>query len=969
MPLPVDFGSVFESSPTASGVLDRDLRWVAVNKAYLVAVSAAREELLGHTVDEWLAHAGAAGAASLRLLRESCQRVLSTRREDVLVRVSFPRSGGSPLAEEQARGLRTCRVTHTPVLGSTGEVDFILQQVVDCTGPAAFTARGSGDENVAATALPRGGADRGGFAGDPHHLVSLFDQAPGFLAFFRGPELILELANPAFRKLVGDRDLVGKPARQVLPDLGGEDGFVVLQRVLASRAPFVAREMKLSLRATDDRPMERYVDFVARPIHDDEGNPVGMFVLGHDVTEGKRHELERQATEQVLRASEDRYRTLFATIDEGFCVIEMLYDADGRPVDYRYLETNPAFAAHTGLENASGRTIRELVPELDESWFRIYGEVARTGIPVRVENPAPAMGRWFEVFASRIGEPHLRHVVVIFKDITERKAAEAALRASEAQAREARDRAVRERLLLDAVLEAAPVGIIVADANGRLLRMNPANARLWGAAPHSEGIEGYGEWKGWWADNGPRHGQRVQAQEWAMARALRGHTVLDDVVDIEPFEPSGGRRTILNSGAPVRDAEGRIVGAVVAQMDITGRVAAENAMRMAQARAAEAEVAMRRAAEEERERLHALFTQAPVAIAIVSGPDYTIELANPLVCRLWGRTAEQLLNRPVFEALPEAAEQGFPQLLDEVRRTGVPFVGNEVPARFARLENGALEDVYLNFVYQPLRNREGQVDGIMALATDVTEGVRSRQRVEALRAEAEQAVRLRDEFLSVASHELKTPLTSLTLKLQSSARLIDRSGGAEDSERGAVEFMRRQVRRLSDLVNDLLDVSRISSGRLTLELERVNLSELVGEITSRFEVEATRAGCTIDVATAPDVVGTWDRLRLEQVLTNLLTNAIKYGAGKPIHVELEQDGGRAKLIVRDAGIGIAPEALGRIFGKFERAVSDRHYGGLGLGLFITHQIVEAMGGTIGVETELGHGATFKVELPLSPPAG
>jgi signal transduction histidine kinase len=234
---------------------------------------------------------------------------------------------------------------------------------------------------------------------------------------------------------------------------------------------------------------------------------------------------------------------------------------------------------------------------------------------------------------------------------------------------------------------------------------------------------------------------------------------------------------------------------------------------------------------------------------------------------------------------------------------------------------------------------------------------------------AQEAVRLRDDFLSIASHELKTPLTPLGLKLQAMARLADSKQGEELSRRLArdLESMRRQVKRLSDLINELLDVARISSGRMKLELEQVELAGLVREVASRFELEAERAGGKLDVHLDGPLTGRWDRLRLEQVVTNLLSNALKYGPGKPIQVRLEASPELARLTVRDEGIGIEPEHLARIFEKFERAVSDRHYGGLGLGLYITRQIVNALGGRIVVESRPQQGTLFTVELPLRGP--
>jgi signal transduction histidine kinase len=183
-----------------------------------------------------------------------------------------------------------------------------------------------------------------------------------------------------------------------------------------------------------------------------------------------------------------------------------------------------------------------------------------------------------------------------------------------------------------------------------------------------------------------------------------------------------------------------------------------------------------------------------------------------------------------------------------------------------------------------------------------------------------------------------------------------------------VRVAQRQVRKLADLIRDLLDVSRLVHGKLSLNLEDVDLAALAREVTAGLAPEAARVGCAVEVHAAGALVGRWDRLRLEQVLTNLLTNAMKYGSGQPIRVDVRAEGGGAVLVVRDQGIGIETEHLGRIFGRFERAVSERHYGGLGLGLFITEQIVRALGGTIAVESQPGQGATFRVHLPPGGPS-
>ncbi|WP_426756793.1 ATP-binding protein [Myxococcus sp. Y35] len=232
--------------------------------------------------------------------------------------------------------------------------------------------------------------------------------------------------------------------------------------------------------------------------------------------------------------------------------------------------------------------------------------------------------------------------------------------------------------------------------------------------------------------------------------------------------------------------------------------------------------------------------------------------------------------------------------------------------------------------------------------------------------DAQAAVRLRDEFLSVASHELKTPLTSL--KLQHG--LIDRAMGEDCREKvqPRLATAMRQVQRLSALVESLLDVSRISLGRLALEPSDVDLGQAVRDAVDRLEEVFTQAGCPVRVEVPGPLPGRWDSLRLDQVLVNLLTNAAKYGAGRPVLVEASSDGEESvRVSVRDEGIGIAAEDLPRLFGRFERAVSDRHYGGLGLGLYISRQIVDAMGGRIEVESQPGAGSIFTVRLPRGGP--
>ncbi len=228
----------------------------------------------------------------------------------------------------------------------------------------------------------------------------------------------------------------------------------------------------------------------------------------------------------------------------------------------------------------------------------------------------------------------------------------------------------------------------------------------------------------------------------------------------------------------------------------------------------------------------------------------------------------------------------------------------------------------------------------------------------------QESVRLRDEFLSIASHELRTPLTSLQLQVSGLRRNLAKAPLPPERLAAKVATIDHQVERLGKLVESLLDVSRAAAGPLLLETTDVDLAQLVREVAAGFDAALAAAGCRLELSLEEGVVGRWDRMRLAQVITNFISNALKYGPGAPVEVTVAARAGRAVLTVRDHGIGIAPADQRRLFQRFARAVSPEHYSGLGLGLWIVRVLVEAMGGKVAVESQPGAGSTFTVELGL-----
>ncbi|QRK07689.1 AAA family ATPase [Archangium violaceum] len=349
---------------------------------------------------------------------------------------------------------------------------------------------------------------------------------------------------------------------------------------------------------------------------------------------------------------------------------------------------------------------------------------------------------------------------------------------------------------------------------------------------------------------------------------------------------------------------------------------------------------------------------------------------------------KERLLRELMELDPPTWDSPAP--LAHVLRTGQPLLFEEVNETVLRETNAGREERFFDIV-RKLSLRSGMIVPLVArgktlgaiLFASATTGRRygeaelnlaqelARRAAVCidnarLYSESQEAIQLRDDFLSVAAHELYTPITSLRLSVQGLLRRGD-SNLPQPLTRG-IQSAEAQTRRLARLVEELLDVTRIQAGRLHLHLEEVELSTVVREVTERLRESLTRAHCPLSLHLQDGVVGRWDRTRLEQVVTNLLSNALKFAADKPIAISIERDADLARLRVRDQGIGIAPDRLPYVFDRFERAVPVDHYGGLGLGLHIVREIVMALGGSVRVESEPGVGTTFTVELPCQGPA-
>jgi PAS domain S-box-containing protein len=389
----------------------------------------------------------------------------------------------------------------------------------------------------------------------------------------------------------------------------------------------------------------------------------------------------------------------------------------------------------------------------------------------------------------------------------------------------------------------------------------------------------------------------------------------------------------------IRDDDGRLVGYSKVTRDLTERRQAQEVLRQS----------------EQRFRL-LLESVQDYAIYMVD-LDGRVVTWNAGAARVKGYTARDIIGRHV--SVFYTAED---------REAGACERELKVAAEDGRLELEGWRvrqdgtQLWASVVITAMRDAHGVLVGFAKVTRDLTERRRAEQ--ERLRlAQTQEALRLRDEFVSIAAHELRTPLTALQLGLQGLSR---QANGWTDAVTKRLSRSIRSAERLAQLVESLLDVTRISHGRLQLHRSRFDLTEVAREVVDRLHDAAVHASCTLTVELDGSIVGEWDRLRTEQILINLLGNAFKYAANAPVRLAVKRAAESAVIEVEDQGPGIPEADLDRIFGRFERATSHPPQGGLGLGLYVTQELVRAHGGTVHVQNRATGGLSFTVHLPLEP---
>ncbi len=433
---------------------------------------------------------------------------------------------------------------------------------------------------------------------------------------------------------------------------------------------------------------------------------------------------------------------------------------------------------------------------------------------------------------------------------------------------------------------------------------------------------------------------------------------------IENLEDFSYDHRVVRADGPVRifHARGRVIvgpdGTPIRMLgtgqDVTESRRAEAALRNATeyaAKQASAEAAAR--------HLNRVFAQAPVVIAVLKGSDHTFELANASALELLG--AADVLGKNVKEVVSDDVLTAFGSLLDNVYTTGEPFVGRELPARFPGGPEAATR--YFNFVFQPLSD-EAEVYGVLVVATEVTDLVGARIKAEQAQNEAMGASRAKSDFLARMSHELRTPLAAIIGYGELLADGI--TGPVNEEQKKQLMRIRWSANHLLSIIDEILTLARMEAGKERVDAHDVEVPQLLESVASMAEPLAAAKGLRFNLDLQPDEITVMtDPVKLRQVLLNLISNAVKYTDSGAITLSSHAADGQVHFHVDDTGIGVSPEHIEKIFEPFWQVeqTTTRRAGGTGLGLAVTREFVDLLGGSISVESEVGRGSSFRVTLP------
>jgi PAS domain S-box-containing protein len=801
------------------------------------------------------------------------------------------------------------------------------------------------------------------------YYTPLFEalSASSYLIKSDAPRYTIVAVTPQILTLTGlaKADLVGRGIFEAFPsnpadpaDTGEANLRTSFHHVLQYKVPHQLPIQRYDVAGGDGSFEERYWRAENRPVFGPDGEIAYIIHSTEDITDQvKRDEREEKHNElqrayQQLEESEQKYRCLFESIDQGFCVVEVLYDTDGAPSDHLILEINPMFEKQTGIKDAEGKKASEVIPGMEKLWTEMYHKVAVSGKAIRFVEESPAQGKWYDAYCFKIGDKESRKVALLFADITEQKKADAMLRESEQFAR--------------ILFQTSPAAMLIYTGDEMLLQ--DANQKMLELLGNDSSIIG----KSIFETMPTLKKSSIQSQYNEVRATGQAH------------KEYAGRVELLKRGQsywgyfdytyePLRNADGDVYGVICTAMDVTEQVLARQALE-------DSEAALRN------------------AVMLAELGTWTMDVETGVMifskrqAELWG-----------FDSLETTAEEAISRIIEEDReRVTKAFYGALQPGSGGRYEAEyevanpkTKEQIIIRALGQVFYDTEGKAVAIAGTTQDITV---QRQTQAALEAQVQQrtaelaetvnALNLTnkelkrsnqslEEFAYAASHDMKEPIRKIhffTERIKS--RLINALGEEDLRFFGRVEAA---TQRMSTLIDDLLTYSHISK-EVNFQ-EAVDLNHTLQLVLEDMEliIEDKKAAIVVDLL--PTIQG--HRRQLQQLFENLIGNALKYGkpdvppaitvisklvTGKEMGLRLssdEMDKPFHLIAIRDDGIGFAQGDAERIFNVFTRLHGMAEYKGTGIGLSIARKVVENHCGYIWAESNAGEGSTFFVLLPMN----
>jgi two-component system sensor histidine kinase VicK len=833
--------------------------------------------------------------------------------------------------------------------------------------------------------------------GDPENWPSALKHSVGTMLSLSFPMLIcwgkdyIQLYNDKFRPINGETkhpQAMGGSARDTYAEIWDSIGPMFEQVMQGQSLGFPDFKVVLHRNGYDE---DCYFDFSYSPIKDEQDIINGVLVICVETTERVKaikelseSNLQQQLLNQEISTANIQSLITRRHLEDSEAKLDQVIDLLPAAItvligpDLIIERTNPSNLAYwqKTKEQTFGKRLLDVLPELaDQPFPGQLKHVLETGETVIVYegevNLELVDGSISTTYVDYSYQPLTDRdgqrigVLVMSNDVTEKVVSRRMLEASEEELQSMNEElaATNEELsqtvdkLQDSeqqirgLIENAPFPIaLYIGREMRIAQANQAIIEVWGKGPDVIG-ETYHSLL-----------PELEAQDI--------YAILDDVYTTgTPFNGRNARVDLTINGelrtfyfnysfTPLFNKDGQVYGILNTAADVTDLVLAKQMV------------------EQSEENFRNMIIQAPVAMCLLSGPEHIIDLANTAMLEIWGKPVAEVMNKPVWDALPDAKEQGLEAIMSAVYQTGEPFVANEQPVSLIRF--GEPDIVYQNFVYQPYYDSEGNILGVLAISVDVTEQVLARQKIELSEAELQitkkqleaeleadkQLQQQKDGFIGMASHELKTPLTSLSAIIQVANAKLKNS---EDAFlRGAMEKASTQVKRMNNLINGFLNISRLESGKILIDKSDVDLDVLIKEIVAEFELTVSTHTFKLDLCES--VVVHADRDKIGSVISNLLSNAVKYSPkGKHIKIKCGVKENKVQVSITDEGMGIKAQDLTKVFDRYFRVETNhtQHIAGFGIGLYLSAEIIHQHEGTIGVKSESGVGSTFYFDLPLA----